>query len=200
VSDAMNDPSNVPKPRRADAQRNRDAILRAARAAFESGDDDLRFDDFAALAGVGTGTLYRHFPTRDALAAAVYSDEVTALCDRAAELRHTLPAAQALATLLRELVDYLQPGHGLGRTLATLMASQSDALSAGARDLERAVVEVIAAGVAEGVIRADVDPGAVMMALHGIGAAQDRPHWRREADDLVTTLLDGLTTGVAPSS
>ena len=68
------------KPVRADARRNRDAILTAARTVFEH-DETLRFDDFAARAGVGVATLYRHFPTREALAAAVYEGEVAALCE-----------------------------------------------------------------------------------------------------------------------
>ena len=67
---------------RADARRNRQAILDAAKAVFER-DEQVRFDDFAAHAGVGVGTLYRHFPTREALAAAVYEGEVAALCARA---------------------------------------------------------------------------------------------------------------------
>ena len=108
------------KPLRADAQRNREALLAKARELFATGDFfDLRFDDFARLAGVGTGTLYRHFPTREALAEAVYHEEVAALCDRARELRETLPAEDALATFLRGMVDYLDVHQGLARTLVT---------------------------------------------------------------------------------
>jgi AcrR family transcriptional regulator len=81
------------KPLRADARRKREALLATARELFDAGGFfDLRFDDFARLAGVGTGTLYRHFPTREALAEAVYHGEVAALCDRARQLQATLPA------------------------------------------------------------------------------------------------------------
>src|SRR6187551_402254 len=97
----------APKPLRADARRNRDALLATAREVFDSGDFfDLRFDDFARLAGVGTGTLYRHFPTREALAEAVYHEEVATLCDRLRQLRAALPAAEALAAFLRGMVDH----------------------------------------------------------------------------------------------
>ena len=176
---------------RADAQRNRDALIAAARTVFESG-EELRFDDFAPLAGVGTGTLYRHFPTRDALVAAVYQEEVAKLSQRARELGATLPAAEALAEFLRHMVDYIADREGLARTLAAMMVPQSEEISAGSRDLEAAVTELVAAGVAQGSIRDDVSAGAVMMALHGIGGAHDRAEWRAEADDLVTALIDGL--------
>jgi AcrR family transcriptional regulator len=181
------------KPLRADAQRKRAALLAKAREVFDTGEFfDLRFDDFAQLAGVGTGTLYRHFPTREALAEAVYHEEVAAMADRARQLRATLPAAEALAVFLRGMVEHIAANAGLARTLATLMADRSSALSEGSRDLEQAVTELVAAAVREGDVRDDVGAGAVLMALHGIGAAHDRPGWRAEADDVVTLLVDGL--------
>ncbi|WP_409463816.1 TetR/AcrR family transcriptional regulator [Amycolatopsis sp. GA6-003] len=181
------------KPLRADARRNRDALIAKAREVFDAGDFfDLRFDDFAGLAGVGTGTLYRHFPTREALAEAVYHGEVAALCDRARELQATLPAAEALAAFLRGMVDHIAAHPGLARTLATLLADRSSARAESSQELEQAVADLVAAAVREGTVRDDVDAGAVMMTLHGIGAAHDRPQWRTEADDLITLLLDGL--------
>ncbi|AQZ62850.1 Transcriptional regulator, TetR family [[Actinomadura] parvosata subsp. kistnae] len=191
------------KPLRADARRNRDALLAKARELFDAGDFfDLRFDDFARLAGVGVGTLYRHFPTREALAEAVYHEEVAALCERARRLRATLPAEQALAAFLRGFVDHVHAHRGLARTLATLMTTRSGALAEGGRALEQAVTELIDAAVADGAVRDDVGAGAVMMALHGIGAAHDRPGWRAEADGVITLVLDGLRrphpTGLRP--
>ena len=180
------------KPLRADAQRKRAALLATAREVFDAGGFfDLRFDDFARLAGVGTGTLYRHFPTREALAEAVYHGEIAALCDRVRQLRAALPAAEALATFLRGMVDHIDAHEGLARTLATLMADRS-ALAEGSRALEDAVTDLVAAAVRDGAVRDDVGAGAVMMALHGIGAAHDRPGWRTEADDVITLVLDGL--------
>ncbi len=180
------------KPLRADAQRNRGAIVAAARTVFETGDFDLRFDDFAPLAGVGTGTLYRHFPNREALIMAVYREEVASLCDRACELQHTLPASEALAAFLLEFVEFMETRYGLARTLAALMATRSEEFAEGSRELEQAVTELVAAGVGDGTFRDDVSAGAVMMALHGIGGARDRPEWRAEARGVVTLLVDGL--------
>jgi AcrR family transcriptional regulator len=180
------------KPLRADARRNRDALLAKARELFADGCFDLRFDDFARLAGVGTGTLYRHFPTRAALAEAVYREEITAMCARARELRDTLPAAEALAAFLHGFVNHLHTHQGLARTLATLMATRSDALADGGRELDRAIADLLAAGVEEGTIRDDVGAGAVMMVLQGISTAYDRPGSRDDADGAVTLVLEGL--------
>ncbi|GAB3151006.1 TetR/AcrR family transcriptional regulator [Microbispora hainanensis] len=181
------------KPLRADARRNRDVLIAKAREVFDAGDFfDLRFDDFARLAGVGTGTLYRHFPTREALAEAVYHGEVAALCDRARQLQAALPPAEALATFLRGMVEHIDAHEGLARTLSTLMADRSGALAEGTRALEQAVTDLLAAAAQDGAVRDDVGAGAVMMALHGIGAAHDRPDWRAAADDVITLVLDGL--------
>jgi AcrR family transcriptional regulator len=141
---------------------------------------------------VGTGTLYRHFPTREALAEAVYHGEVATLCDRARELQATLPAAEALAAFLRGMVDHIHAHQGLARTLAMLMADRSGVRAKGGRALEQAVTDLVATAVQEGAVRDDVGAGAVMMALHGIGAAHDRPDWRAEADGVITLVLDGL--------
>jgi AcrR family transcriptional regulator len=185
---------NAAKPLRADAQRNREALLATAREVIDAGNFfDLRFDDFARLAGVGTGTLYRHFPTREALAEAVYHEEVATLGDRARELRATLPAVDALTAFLRGMIDHMDTYQGLARTLATLMATRSSAPAEGGQALEQAVADLVADAVRDGAVRDDVDAGAIMMALHGIGAAHDhRPHWRAEADGVITLLLDGL--------
>ncbi|GGM25983.1 TetR/AcrR family transcriptional regulator [Micromonospora yangpuensis] len=180
------------KPLRADARRNRDALIAKARELFAGGCFNLRFDDFAKLAGVGTGTLYRHFPTREALAEAVYREELAALCDRARHLQATLPAAEALAAFLHGFVDHLHTHEGLARTLATLMATRPDTQAEGAQALGQAIADLLTAGVRAGTIRDDVGAGTVTMALHGICAAYDQPAHRTDARGVVTLLLAGL--------
>ena len=182
----------TPKPLRADAQRNRDALLATARELFADGRFDLRFDDFARLAGVGTGTLYRHFPTRAALAEAVYREELTALCDRGRTLLATLPAVEALAEFLRGLVDHLHRHQGLARTLATLMTAQPDTLAEGGRELEQVITDLLGAGVEDGTVRDDVSAGAVLVVVQGICAACGHPASRDDAEGAVTLVLDGL--------
>jgi AcrR family transcriptional regulator len=180
------------KPLRADARRNRDALIAKARELFAGGCFNLRFDDFAKLAGVGTGTLYRHFPTREALAEAVYREELTAMCDRAHELQATLPADEALESFLRGFVSHLHSHEGLARTLATLMATRSGALAEGAQALGQVVADLLAAAVKTGTIRDDVGAGAVMMALQGICASYDHPTYRTDTDGVITLILAGL--------
>lgn len=179
-------------PMRADAQRNRDALLATARELFADGGFDLRFDDFARLAGVGTGTLYRHFPNRAALAEAVYREELAGLCERGRTLQATLPAAEALAAFLRGFVDHLHDQPGLARTLATLMTAQPDTLADGGRELEEVITGLLVAGVAEGTVRDDVSAGAVLTVLQGISTTCGRPGTRDDADGAVTLVLDGL--------
>ena len=177
---------------RADARRNRDALLAKAREIFDAGGFDLRFDDFARLAGVGIGTLYRHFPTREALAEAVYREEVAAMCAHARDLRATHPPDEALAAFLRGFVSHLRAHQGLARTLATLMATRSGALTEGSEALAQAIGELLAAAAEDGTIRDDVGVGPVMMALHGISAAYDRPGGPADADGVISLVLDGL--------
>jgi AcrR family transcriptional regulator len=178
-----------PKPLRADARRNRDAVLAKAREVFATGGFDMRFDDFARLAGVGTGTLYRHFPTREALAEAVYREEITAMCARARELQATLPAEEALGAFLRGFVSHLDGHQGLARTLATLMATRSGALAEGGRALSEAIAGLLAAAGPTG---GGVGAGAIMMVLQGICSAYDQPGFRPDADAVINLVLDGL--------
>jgi len=175
------------RPLRADARRNRDAIVAAAREVFDRG-EQLRFDDFAARAGVGVGTLYRHFPTREALAAAVYQGEVAALCDHARDPART--AAENLDALLRGFVEYVVAHAGLARTLAAVVAP--DVTADGAAELEGTVADLLTRAAADGDVGGDVPVGAVMVVLHGVGSATDRPHWAAESRAAVELLLAGL--------
>ena len=186
------DLEQVRRPLRRDARESRDKLVAAARAEFASRGVDASLEKIARDAGVSIGTLYRHFPTRDALIMAVYRDEVDTLCGTARTLRDSLPGDEALAAFLREFVDFVQARHGLAHTLAALMATRAEEFSEGSRELEQAVTDLVAAGVADGTLRDDITAGAVMVALHGVGGARDRPDWRAEADGVITLLVDGM--------
>lgn len=172
---------------RADARRNREGIIAAARTVFDH-DEQVRFDDFAARAGVGVGTLYRHFPTRDALAAAVYEEEVAGLLEQAHDT--TRSAVENLDAFLRGFVEYLVAHAGLARTLAAIVdpAVQADS----GTELERTVSDLLDRAAADGAVRDDIAVGAVMIVLHGIGSATDRPNWASEAREATELLLAGL--------
>jgi AcrR family transcriptional regulator len=172
---------------RADARRNREAIVAAARDVFDR-DEKLRFDDFAARAGVGVGTLYRHFPTREALAAAVYEGEVAALVDGSRDPERS--AIENLDAFLRGFVEYMVGHAGLARTLA--IGVDPKVLTEGGIELERTVSDLLGRGAIDGDIRSEVPVGAVMIVLHGIGSATDRPDWATESRAAVDLLLAGL--------
>jgi AcrR family transcriptional regulator len=174
---------------RADARRNRDAIVAAAREVFDR-DEQVRFDDFAARAGVGVGTLYRHFPTREALAAAVYEGEVARLCDHADD--PTRSPGENLDAFLRGFVEYVLAHTGLARALASV--ADPAVFAEGGIELERTVADLLARAAVDGAIRSDVAVGAVMIVLHGIGSAIDRPLWAPESREAVELLLAGLRT------
>ena len=179
---------NEARAQRADARRNREAILSAARSAFDR-DEQLRFDDFAALAGVGVGTLYRHFPTREALAAAVYEGEWTALCEVARDPSRS--ARDNLDAFLRGFVAYMVGHAALARNLAAIVDPAVQMVGGG--ELERTVVEVMARAADDGALRADVSAGAVMIVLHGIGSTTERPEWAVESRAAVELLIAGLS-------
>lgn len=180
------------RPVRADARRNREALVARAREIFAAGDEGVRYDDFAGMAGVGTGTLYRHFPTREELAAAVYQQEVGTLCELARTLQATLSASEALAAFLHRMVDYIDVNRRLARRLAALLAAAPAVTGGSGQDLEQVVADLVSAAVQDGDARSGVPAGSVMMALHGIGAAHDRLDWRAEADGVITLVLEGL--------
>ena len=179
-----------PRTMRADARRNREAIVAAARVVFDQ-DDQVRFDDFAALAGVGVGTLYRHFPTRDALAAAVYEGEVALLCEDARDPGR--PAVENLESFLRGFVEYVLGHTGLARALAAV--EDPAVFTDGGIQIERTVTDLLSQAAQDGDVRVDVPVGAVMIVLHGIGTATGRPLWASESRAAVELMIAGLRAG-----
>src|SRR5689334_435596 len=102
---------------RADAQRNRDKLLSAATAAFAEGGEEVALEAIAARAGLGIGTLYRHFASREALICAAYRSEVDALCAAAADLLEAMPADRALRAWTERFADYIAAKRSMGEAL-----------------------------------------------------------------------------------
>src|ERR1700710_2006963 len=124
-----NEPVAVRKPR-ADAERNRARLLETAKAAFAEKGSGASLDEIARIAGVGAGTLYRHFPTRDALVAAVYRNETEQLVAAADRLAETHPPVAALREWLLLFVDYMATKHGMSEVLNSIVGGASDLYSA----------------------------------------------------------------------
>jgi AcrR family transcriptional regulator len=180
------------RPLRADAQRNRDRLIEVALGEFTRHGPDATLDAIAKAAGVGPGTLYRHFPTRDALIEAVYRAELGRVCDAAAELLETLSAAAALRAWMDRFIDYMTTKYGMGDALRAVIASGGNPYAQSRERLETSIALLLDAGVAAGEIRADVTPGDVLAAIGGVALTAGQPDQREQAGRLLDLLMDGL--------
>ena len=144
------------RPVRRDAQRNRERLLTVAVAAFTS-DANAPLDAIAKTAGVGIGTLYRHFPTREALIEAAYRNEVEKLCDSAAELLEAHVPDVALGLLMDRLIDYMSIKRGMAEALRAVAAAGGNPFNQSRARLTEAVALILDAGKAAGVLRTDVE-------------------------------------------
>ena len=183
------------RPLRADAQRNRDRLLEVAVQAFshDSADGtDVTLDAIAKEAGVGIGTLYRHFPTREALIDAAYRSELARLCDSVGDLLRDMPPDQALRAWMDSFTDYMSTKRGMGDALRAVIASGGDPFSESRTRLIAAVTTLLRAGAAAGSLRSDVAPEDVLASLSGVSLATASPDHREQAGRLLDLLMDGL--------
>jgi AcrR family transcriptional regulator len=183
-------PESTRKPR-ADGQRNRERLIEIAKAAFADVGADVSLEEIARRAGVGIGTLYRHFPTRDAIVEAVYRREVQQLADAATRLLETAPPGEALHQWMRLFVDYIATKKVIAPALGAL-AGGSDLFAASGAQITDAVTRLVAAATAAGDIRADADPMDLLRALIGFTYGNTTPGWRDSALRLIDILMDGL--------
>jgi len=177
---------------RADAIRNRERVLEAAKAVFSQGGPEASLEAVARRAGVGIGTLYRHFPTREALYEAVYRREVEQLVELAQHLEAKMAPVEALRRWLRAGVEFIATKKGMAAALAMTAHGSSDLAAYSLDRLSRAVGELLQRAVATGEIRADIDPEDLLRALVGMCYAHDRPGWQAKVLHLVDVFIDGL--------
>jgi AcrR family transcriptional regulator len=182
---------------RADAQRNRERLLVAAVRALSESGPDVALESIARDAGVGIGTLYRHFPTREALIEAAYRNEVERLCDAADELLGANPPDVALRQWMDRFVDYMTTKRGMSDALRVLVASGADPFAHTRARLVAAITSLIEASVTAGVIRADADPDDVLKSISGVSLVSGEPDQREQARRLLDLLMDGLRHGVS---
>lgn len=182
---------------RTDAVRNRERVLEAAKAVFSAGGAEASLEAVARRAQVGIGTLYRHFPTREALFEAVYRREVEQLAELAERLRSEASPANALRIWLRAIVDFVATKKGMSAALA-LAAHGSSELSAYTSDrLTEAVSGLLERAVAAGEIRGDIGPEDLLRAMVGMCYMQDQPGWQTSVQRLVEVFVDGLSRAPA---
>ena len=187
------EPAAVRKPR-ADAERNRVRLLQTAKAAFAEKGSAASLDEIARTAGVGAGTLYRHFPTRDALIEAVYRNETEQLVAAANGLAETHSPIGALREWLLLFVDYMATKHGMSEALNSIVGGTSDLYSATTVQVKQAIASLIDRAVASGDIRLDFDPLDLLRALAGVANMSPGPDGKQAAKRMVDILIAGVRT------
>ncbi len=193
-------PAPAEKPLRADARKNRDKLVKAAGLAFSQHGIDTSLEEIAGRAGVGIGTLYRHFPTREHLVEVVYRREVEDLCQAAEFLAKKHPPDVALAEWMQRFVDYIGAKRGMADSLKLLVAGNSEFFAEASGKIPVALQRLIEAAIASGTIRADIESTDVMHALFGIYGAPMTPDWRDRSKRMVALLMDGLRFGAKQAS
>jgi AcrR family transcriptional regulator len=177
---------------RADAVRNRERVLKAAKAVFSAGGPEASLEAVAKRAGVGIGTLYRHFPTREALFEAVYRREVQQLGELAEQLKSEAAPVEALRRWLRSNVEFVATKKGMSAALALAVHGSSELYAYTFDRLTKAVGALLDRAVAAGEIRADISPEDVLRALAGMCYMHDQPGWQESVLRLVDVFIDGL--------
>ncbi|WP_432011533.1 TetR/AcrR family transcriptional regulator [Streptomyces cucumeris] len=183
-----------PRPMRADARRNYERLLAEARTAFTRTGTDAPLEDIARRAGVGIGTLYRHFPNRTALMGAVFQGEMCALLTRSRELAEAPQPCQALVDWLRAIIDHASTYRGLAQALMACSTDESSALSRGCNlPLREAGSELLARAQRAGVVRPDVVIADLMQLTNAIAlAVEQSPDDPGLADRLLALTFTGL--------
>jgi AcrR family transcriptional regulator len=182
-----------PRPMRADAQRNYTRLLEAASGAFvEHGADDVSLEEIARRAGVGIGTLYRHFPTRQALLEAVYTDQVESLSARADELLRAESPGDALADWMRALMKFSSTKKSMTTALLATLGTDSELLSACSKQIKEAAESLLTRAQQAGAVRTDVDPKDLMRLVHAVNIATEKTPEPGQADRMLALILDGM--------
>jgi AcrR family transcriptional regulator len=177
---------------RADAIRNRERVLEAAKVIFSAGGPEASLEAVARTAGVGIGTLYRHFPTREALFEAVYRREVQQLADLAQQLKDEAEPVDALRHWMRSNVEFVATKKGMSAALALAAYKNSELYSFSFDQLTKAVGGLLDRAIAAGEIRDDISPEDLLRALVGMCYMQDHPGWQASVLRLVDVFIDGL--------
>jgi AcrR family transcriptional regulator len=184
-----------PKPRsrkpRADAQRNRARILEIAKRAFTRSGANVSLDEIARQAGIGAGTLYRHFPSRDALLEAVYRTEVERLAAAEREFAGSLPPVKALRAWMLLFVDYIATKQLIAPALNNMVGGTSKLFESTGSQIRGAIHALVNRAIENGDIRPDLDPVDLLRALIGVSNVASAPDWAQSARRLVDILILG---------
>ena len=182
-------PEKPAKPGRADARENRERLIAVAREALRES-PDASLNSIAKRAGVGAGTLYRHFPNRESLVFTVYQDEVERVSAKVPELLAAHPPVEALRAWFELLSERIRTKHGLGEALRSPEAEK--AIAESYAPVITAIGELLAAGEAAGELKAGLDPGDVLLLMSFLWRTADDEAGRAQADRTLDLVLAGL--------
>ncbi len=184
-------PTTAQRKTRTDAQRNRERILELRKEAFARSGANTSLDDVARQAGVGAGTLYRHFPTRDALLEAVYHTEVAKLAAAERELSEKFPPVEALRAWMLLFVDYIAEKHIIAPALNTFVGGPSKLYESSRAQVTGAIEALVKRAIKSGDVRKDLEPFDLLRALIGVSNVASAPDWKQSAKRLVDILILG---------
>ena len=176
---------------RADAQRNRDRILEVAKQEFARSGANASLEEIAKKAGVGPGTLYRHFPTREELLMAVYRSEMEKLAAAERTFADSLPPVEALRAWLLLFVDAVAAKQLIAPALNTLIGDPKKVFEASYAQMHEALRALVKRAIKSGDIRKDLDPIDLLRALVGVANVATSPDWQQSARRLVDILVTG---------
>src|SRR5580698_8070037 len=180
-----------PRKPRADAERNRDRVLEVAKEAFTRSGADASLDEIAKQAGVGAGTLYRHFPSREALIEAVYRSEVAKLAAAERSFAETMWPIEALRAWMLLFVDYIATKKIIAPALNTLLGGHPKVFEASYNQIWDAIRALVKRAIKSGDIRKDLDPIDLLRALIGVSNVASSPDWQQSARRLVDIMITG---------
>jgi AcrR family transcriptional regulator len=184
--------SPPPRRRRADAERNRARLLEVARAAFASGQATVALEQIARDADVGIGTLYRHFPTREALVAALYRQELDELIASADVLARTLAPPVALRAWMDRFRDYVTVKREMAETLRAVFASGAFTVPGIREELSAAVQLILDAGVTDASLRADVHAEDIVASIVGMFTATSLAGGHEQLERMLDLVVDAV--------
>ena len=185
-------PSAAARKPRADSARNRQLLIDAAKAGFSDIGLEVSLEEIARRAGVGIGTLYRHFPTREAVVEAVYRREVEQLAEAVPHLLHTSAPGEALHRWMHLFVDYIATKRIIAPSLAAVATRTSALYTTSAELITNALSTLVKRAIAAGDVRNDIDPSDLLRALVGVSYSNPDAGWEASARRLIDILMDGL--------
>ncbi len=177
---------------RADSARNRQLLIDAAKAGFSEVGLNVSLEEIARRADVGIGTLYRHFPSREAVVEAVYRREVEQLAEAVPQLLETSRAGEALHKWMHLFVDYIATKRLIAPSLGAAAGRTSTLYATSAELITRAISTLVKRAVASGDVRKDIDSSDLLRALVGVSYGNPDAGWEASARRLVDILMDGL--------